>query len=929
MSDRHARLIALAVIALATLNTAACATVELTPEEIRSVRISGLRARAEQGDLTAQVTLGDLYAEGDGVPQDEAEAVRWYRLAAEQGHAEGQLALGGMYFAGRGVPEDAADGVRWWRLAAELGHLPAQTGLGGRYFDGRGVEQDEAEAVRWYRMAAEQGDAEVLAWLLVTAEQGSMAAQATLAEMYSLGRGVARDETEAIGWYRQAAELGHVEAQLTLGSRYDTGRGVARDTNEAVRWYLQAAEQGAAEATAWVRRMAEQGRAEAQHGLGVMYAEGRGVTQDEAEAVRWHRLAAEQGHAEAQLALGVMYESGRGVTQDEAEAARWYRMAAEQGEAEAVMWVRRVAAQGSADDQVLLGSLYATGRGLVALDAVEAARWYRLAAEQRDEEARLVVQQMAERGNALAQVALASMYATGQGLPEDGGEALRWYRLAAEQGSVEAQIALGGMYAEGRGVAQDETEALRWYRLAAEQGGGMPADGRGITDDPFFMPIAAGQTAIEVGIMAFATIPNSDGQAARMMLLVDEPGTGRLFVNDMRGPLYSVSYNGSTVTQYLDLNADHWGVSVESSGFEQGFQSFAFHPQFHEPHTPGFGKFYTLTDTRDTRPPADFASGGNSNSHDTVLLEWTAEHPEAATYDGGSPRELVRLEQPFDIHNGGQLAFHPLASLGDAEFGLLYMGAGDGGGSDQLFLAQNRGSAFGKILRLDPLGSNSANGEYGIPADNPFANDGDPDTLGEIYALGMRNPQRFAWDSTTGNMFVADIGENVVEEVSLVTAGANLGWSDWEGSFAVRSGRRHVSLANPRGDPQMTYPVVEYGQLDPLLQPGSAVTGVYVYRAIAIPQLTNLVLFGDNPSGEVFAFSADNLPAGGQEAIRRILFNNGNGPKTVLQLIQEKNTADGQGVATRADLRLGLGPNDQVFVLNKRDGTIRLLVAVR
>ena len=195
--------------------------------------------------------------------------------------------------------------------------------------------------------------------------------------------------------------------------------------------------------------------------------------------------------------------------------------------------------------------------------------------------------------------------------------------------------------------------------------------------------------------------------------------------------------------------------------------------------------------------------------------------------------------------------------------------------------------------------------------------------------MGVRNPQRFAWDPNNGNMFVADIGENVVEEVSLVTAGANLGWSDWEGSFAARSGRRHVSLANQRGDAQMTYPVVEYGQLDPLLQPGSAVTGVYVYRAIAIPQLANLVLFGDNPSGEVFAFSADNLPAGGQEAIRRILFNNGNGPKTVLQLIQKKNIAQGKEPATRADLRLGLGPNDQVFVLNKHDGTIRLLVAVR
>ena len=446
------------------------------------------------------------------------------------------------------------------------------------------------------------------------------------------------------------------------------------------------------------------------------------------------------------------------------------------------------------------------------------------------------------------------------------------------------------------------------------------------TNDPYAIPITEGHPAIEVGLVEFATIPNSDREAARMMLLVDEPSTGRLFVNDMRGLLYSVSYDGNTVTLYLDLHAPRWAVNVEASRNEQGFQSFAFHPQFNETDTPGFGKLYTLTDTSDTQPPADFTSGGGGNTHDTVLLEWTAEDPEAVTYDGGQPRELVRFEQPFRNHNGGHLAFDPVLSPSDQDFGLLYMGAADGGsGGDPLNLSQDLSSAFGKILRLDPLGSNSTNGHYGIPSTNPFANDGNPNTLGEVYALGLRNPQRFAWDPNTGNMFVADIGQNIVEEVSLVTSGGNLGWNAWEGSFAFIS-RRAVSLTNQRGDPQMAYPVVEYGQLDPLLQRSSAATGVHVYRSSAIPQLANLVLFGDNPSGEVFAFSADDLPTGGQGAIQRILFNNGEGPRTLLQMIQEKNTAKGQEVATRADLRLGVGPESRVFLLNKRDGTIRLVV---
>ena len=895
------------------------------------------------------------------------------RIQAEEGDAAAQLTLGGWYFAGSGMPQDADEGLRWWRQAAEQGYLPAQSGLGGRYLNGRGVARDESEAFRWYRMAAEQGDEEVLAFMHLNAEQGSMMAQVILAEMYTEGRGVTQDAVVAVRWYRWAAEQGspqavsgirrmaeqgNAEAQLGLGVAYIVGRGVAQDASEAVRWY---------------RLAAEQGNAEAQLGLGVAYIVGRGVAQDASEAVRWYRLAAVQGNVAAQVNLGVMYEGGRGVTEDKAEAMAWYRRAVEEASEEAVTWIREVANQGWVEAQLALAEMYAEGRG-VAQDASEAVRWYRLAAEQGHVEAQLTlgrrydtgrgvvqdlaealrwyrqateqgspqavsgIRRMAEQGHVEAQLTLGSRYDTGRGVAQDASEAVRWYRLAAEQGHADARFTLGSMYFDGRWVAQDASEAERLYLLAAKQGSveaqralvAIYSNGHGVADDPFSTPLAMGHRAIEVDIVEFVAIPNSEGTAARMMLLIDEPGTRRMFVNDMRGPLYSVSYDGSTVTQYLDLNDRVWGISVIWTWSEQGFQSFAFHPQFNDSGAPGFGKFYTLTDTGDTGPPADFTSGGDINSHDTVLLEWTAEDPGALTYDGGPPRELIRYEQPVGNHNGGHLAFNPISSPGDADFGLLYMGAADGGdGGDPLNLAQSRRSAFGKILRLDPLGSNSSNGQYGIPVDNPFANDNIPDTLGEIYALGLRNPQRFNWDSATGNMFVADIGQESVEEISLVTAGANLGWNDWEGSFRFFGTQGVVSLANPRGEAQMTYPVVEYGQRDPLLQPASAVTGVYVYRATAIPQLANLVLFGDNPSGEMFAFSADDLPAGGQEAIYRILFNDGDGPKTLLQLIQERNTVEGQEVATRADMRLGLGPTDQIFVLNKHDGIIRLLTAER
>jgi len=441
--------------------------------------------------------------------------------------------------------------------------------------------------------------------------------------------------------------------------------------------------------------------------------------------------------------------------------------------------------------------------------------------------------------------------------------------------------------------------------------------------DPFPAPLSATEGVVRVRVAEFASVPDVGGEAARMMLLVDEPGTRRLFVNDMRGLLYTVSYDGRTVRPYLDINT--LGVPVQSMGRERGFQSFAIHPQFGQQGAPGFGKLYVWTDTSDRTPTPDFRPGGGNNTHHTVLLEFTARTPGAATYDGGPPRELLRVEQPFANHNAGHMSFNPLAKPGSPEYGLLYVACADGGsGGDPLSLAQNLDSPFGKLLRLDPLGSNSTNRKYGIPASNPFV--GKPGVLGEIYAYGLRNPQRFGWDPLTGNLFLADIGQNIVEELSVVRPGANLGWNKWEGSFGYIS-REAVDLSRRRGDPTVTYPVVEYGQLDPLFQGNSAITGVHVYRGDRIPQLANLVLFGDFPSGEIFYIHADKLPSGGQDAMRRVLLHEGGESKTLLQLIREKNARQGKSPASRADLRFAAGPDGRVFLLNKHDGTIRLLVS--
>jgi len=446
-------------------------------------------------------------------------------------------------------------------------------------------------------------------------------------------------------------------------------------------------------------------------------------------------------------------------------------------------------------------------------------------------------------------------------------------------------------------------------------------------DDPFPDPIEASEGVILVGVRDFAVLPDAGGQRARPMRMVHDPSGARFFVNDMWGPINTISEDGREVGRYLDIDDPRWDVPVESSGRERGVQSFALHPEFGVSGADGYGKLYAWLDTTDKAPAPDFTSGGGQDSHDTVLLEFTARDAGAAVYDGGPPRELFRVEQPFGNHNGGYIAFNPLAAPGDPEFGRLYVGVADGGsGGDPMGLAQDLGKVFGKILRIDPLGDDGRGGRYGIPDDNPFAA-ARGGALPEIFAYGLRNPQGLAWDPVNGTMFVTDIGQNIVEELSPVTAGANLGWNRWEGSYRFIS-RQAVDLNEPRSEPGFTYPVAEYGQLDPLLQRQSASGGVVVYRDAAIPQLRGRVLFADFPQGEIFHLPADALPDGGQDGIRRVLLREtaGGEPRRLLDIVAETTRAQGREPAVRVDLRFGTGPDGRLFLMNKHDGVIREVI---
>ena len=236
---------------------------------------------AEGGQADAQNYIGWMYVNGEGVNQNDAEAVKWYRLAADQGDAWAQNKLGWMYENGEGVIQDDAEAVKWYRLAADQGNVDAQHNLGWMYDNGKGVVQDAVEAVKWYRLAA---------------DQGYMKSQNNLGTMYDNGKGVVQDDAEAVKWYRLAADQGSADAQGNLGWMYENGEGVVQNDAEAVKWY---------------RLAADQGNARAQNNLGTMYDNGKGVVQDDAEAVKWYRLAADQGNAEAQgnldFILDLMY----------------------------------------------------------------------------------------------------------------------------------------------------------------------------------------------------------------------------------------------------------------------------------------------------------------------------------------------------------------------------------------------------------------------------------------------------------------------------------------------------------------------------------------------------------------------------------------------------------------------------------------------
>jgi glucose/arabinose dehydrogenase len=303
-------------------------------------------------------------------------------------------------------------------------------------------------------------------------------------------------------------------------------------------------------------------------------------------------------------------------------------------------------------------------------------------------------------------------------------------------------------------------------------------------------------------------------------------GSGRLFANDLRGRLYVIQ--GATVTTYMDLSV--LIPALKSTDLQLGFVSYAFHPEF-----ASNGLIYTAhTEYVGTTTPNLGPAIPATIIHHAVVTEWHASNPSANTFSG-THRELMRIASPHTYHNLGVIDFDPNLGPTDPDYGLLYIAAGDFGSIElhQPGQLQRLDTVYGCLLRIDPLGGpfqrNGITFHYGIPSSNPFANDGNPATFGEIFAYGFRNPENFHFDrGGLGSLFVAEIGQGNVEEVNLPRAGLNYGWPEREGTFAVDVDvDPETVLPLPANDSSLgfTYPVAQYDHAE-----GQAIAGGLVVR---------------------------------------------------------------------------------------------------
>ena len=389
--------------------------------------------------------------------------------------------------------------------------------------------------------------------------------------------------------------------------------------------------------------------------------------------------------------------------------------------------------------------------------------------------------------------------------------------------------------------------------------------GAAATSAPVHLTVARYTPAVTNGAVSLFLVAVATNLAAPDYALSPPGDTHRLFVVEQNGLLRIIQDGALLPGAALDLQGRVQPPLVASSANdERGFLGLAFHPGFNTPANPGFHTLYTYnsevipTGTLPTYP----APNGATNNYRNVVNEWKISSTNANVVDPASRRELLSFGKNAANHNGGTIAFGP--------DGYLYLGLGDGGNANDVGPshivpggnAQNLSTPLGKMLRFDPLNPAlnpasqdpvSTNGQYRIPRTNPFQGAGQAP---EIFAYGLRNPYRFCFDPVTGSLIQADVGQNNIEEIDRIVLGGNYGWPIKEGDFLFNQTNAPAGAAGTIGAPPGNRSVaLPAGLIDPISGPlgtleydhnnGISITGGFVYRGTAMPELYGKYIFGD------------------------------------------------------------------------------------
>ncbi|EEF56975.1 PQQ-dependent sugar dehydrogenase [Pedosphaera parvula] len=404
--------------------------------------------------------------------------------------------------------------------------------------------------------------------------------------------------------------------------------------------------------------------------------------------------------------------------------------------------------------------------------------------------------------------------------------------------------------------------AVGWHALTAVAFDNLGATA---TSAPVHVTMGRYLPPITNGDIAILLQPIATNLAAPDYAISPPGDNSRLFVVEQNG-LLRVIQNGALLPEAaLDIQSRVSPPLVRTNANdERGFLGLAFHPGYTNPASPGYRTLYTYNSeqipaaTMPTYPVPTTAT----NNYKNVVNEWKISSTNASVVDPTSRREVISFGKNAGNHNGGTLAFGP--------DGYMYLALGDGGDANDVGLshivpggnAQNLSTPLGKFLRFDPLnpaltpGSSdpiSANGQYRIPANNPFQG---PGQLKEIYAYGMRNPYRFSFDHVTGDLIHSDVGQNNVEEIDRIVMGGNYGWPIKEGDFLFNRTNGPAGAAGTIGAPPGNRsPGSPSGFIDPISgtlgtleydhNDGISITGGFVYRGTAIPELYGKYIFGD------------------------------------------------------------------------------------